>query len=204
MRPKSNATRRGFLRVLHACAAGLVAASLLATPMFLRAENSIAHDDSLPGSDNSSKDDAAWKGRLSITDLTEDEAITHALDRLGYGARPGDIERIRKMGLETWINRQLHPETLNDKAAENRLADYSTLSMSAATLENEYPQPNVAAKRLGITQEDYNKRIQDSLHPPQGMRPAPDKRPQRNSERIDDGEADARDLQRTATAGAAH
>jgi uncharacterized protein (DUF1800 family) len=110
--------------------------------------------------------------------LTEDEAITHALDRLGYGARPGDIERIRRTGLEKWITGQLHPETLNDKAAENRMADYSTISMSATALLTEYPQANVAAKRLGITQEEYNKRMQDSLHPPQGERAAPDKRPQ--------------------------
>ncbi len=177
----SKQIRWGVLRVLHFGAAGLVAGSLMAAPNFPRAHNAFFYRDSLPTLENSpstSKDDAAWKGRLPISDLTEDEAITHALDRLGYGARPGDIERIRKLGLEKWIAGQLHPETLNDKATENRLADYSTLTMSATTLVNEYPQANVAAKRLGITPEEYNKRVQDGLHPPQGERAAPDKRPQ--------------------------
>ena len=34
---------------------------------------------------------------LPITELNEPEAILHALDRLGYGPRPGDVERVREM-----------------------------------------------------------------------------------------------------------
>ncbi|HXN65604.1 MAG TPA: DUF1800 domain-containing protein [Candidatus Acidoferrales bacterium] len=120
----------------------------------------------------------AWKGRLPITDLTEDEAITHALNRLGYGPRPGDLERIRQTGLETWIGRQLHPESINDAPAAARLAGYRTLAMSSAALIGEYQRPEVAAKKLGITVEEYNKRVQEELHPPQGVRPSLDLRPQ--------------------------
>jgi uncharacterized protein (DUF1800 family) len=185
MRLNSIQMRWGILRVLHFGAAGLMVGSLLAAPILPRTANTFSYRDSLPTLGNSSStskdsptDDAGWKGKLPISDLTEDEAITHALDRLGYGARPGDVERIRKLGLEKWIIGQLHPETLNDRSTENRLTDYSTLSMTATDLENEYPQANVAAKKLGITQEEYNKRVQDSLHPPQGERAAPDKRPQ--------------------------
>jgi len=184
MRFNSTQIRRTVFRALHFGAAGLAAGSLMAAPILPSATHTFSYGDSLrtlesiSASGNSSSDDATWKGKLPISDLTEDEAIAHALDRLGYGARPGDIERIRKMGLEKWITGQLHPETLNDKSAENRLADYSTLTMSATALVNEYPQANVAAKRLGITQEEYNKRVQDALHPQQGERAAPDKRPQ--------------------------
>lgn len=39
--------------------------------------------------------------------LSEDQQITHALNRLGYGPRPGDVERARRMGLARWIERQL-------------------------------------------------------------------------------------------------
>jgi len=121
---------------------------------------------------------ADWKGRLPITELSEEEAITHALDRLGYGPRPGEIERIKQMGLEKWITEQLHPETIDDSQTERRLEQYPTLSLSPTVLENEYLRPNVAAKRMGVTEEEYNKRIQDLLHPPQGVRPAEDRRPQ--------------------------
>lgn len=124
-----------------------------------------------------SPDTKSWVGKLPITELGEDEAITHALNRLGYGPRPGDVERVRKIGLETWIAQQLHPETINDDALRPRLAEYSTLSMTPAALMSEYPRPDQAAKKLGITVDEYNKREQVAMHPAQGERAAPDRRP---------------------------
>jgi uncharacterized protein (DUF1800 family) len=122
--------------------------------------------------------DTHWAGKLPIKDLNEEEAITHALNRLGYGPRPGDIERVERMGLENWIQKQLHPETIDDAGTEARLTEYPTIAMPSATLINEYPRPNVAAQRMKITVEEYNKREQDMLHPAQGVRPAEDRRPQ--------------------------
>ena len=58
--------------------------------------------------------DKKFKGKLPITELTHDEAILHALNRLAYGPRPGDIERVRQMGLEKWIDQQLEPKSIDD------------------------------------------------------------------------------------------
>jgi uncharacterized protein (DUF1800 family) len=87
--------------------------------------------------------DPALKG-LPITELDADEAILHALNRLAYGPRPGDIERVRQMGLAKWIEQQLNPNSLDDKAVEARIADYPTLRMSTASLIEQYPQPKPA------------------------------------------------------------
>jgi uncharacterized protein (DUF1800 family) len=84
---------------------------------------------------------------LPITQLTEHEAILHALNRLAYGPRPGDVERIKKMGLENWIEQQLNPKSIDDHAVEARLENYPTLKMSSAQLIAEYPQPKQALKR---------------------------------------------------------
>ena len=62
--------------------------------------------------------DKKFKGKLPITELTEDEAITHALNRLAYGPRPGDVERIEQIGLEKWIDQQLHPDSIDDSALD--------------------------------------------------------------------------------------
>ncbi len=97
----------------------------------------------------------SFKGNLPITELTEDQAILHALDRLAYGPRPGDLEHIRQMGLEKWINQQLKPESLDDSAAEARLAGLTTLKMSSARLVSEFPPPNQAAKQEGLTKEQF-------------------------------------------------
>jgi uncharacterized protein (DUF1800 family) len=94
--------------------------------------------------DKSSKLDPALKG-LPISDLTADEAITHALNRLAYGARPGDIDRIKKMGLAKWIDQQLNPGSIEDHAVEARLDRYPTLRMSSAALIADYPRPKQAA-----------------------------------------------------------
>jgi uncharacterized protein (DUF1800 family) len=102
-----------------------------------------------------------FKGHLPITELTEDEAISHALNRLAYGPRPGDVERIRKMGLEKWIDQQLHPDSIDDSALDERLEKYPTLKMSSAELLQEFPQPNQAAKAAGETKQDYQQQMQE-------------------------------------------
>ena len=92
------------------------------------------------------KQDPVLKG-LPITDLTADEAILHALNRLAYGPRPGDIERIKQIGLAKWIDQQLNPNSINDTAVEARLEIYPTLKMRTPQLLAEYPNPKQAVKQ---------------------------------------------------------
>ena len=102
---------------------------------------------------------ASVKG-LPVSGLTENEAILHALNRLGYGPRPGDVEHVKQMGLSKWIDQQLHPESIDDSALNARLASFPTLSMSSGKLLNEFPRPQVAAKREGISLQEYQKEQQ--------------------------------------------
>ena len=104
--------------------------------------------------DKKLKQDPTLKG-LPITELSADEAILHALNRLAYGPRPGDIERVRQMGLAKWIDQQLNPNSIDDKAMEARLQDYPTLRMSTAKLIAEYPQPKQQEKpRVNLVQSE--------------------------------------------------
>ena len=96
--------------------------------------------------DKKQKQDPVLKG-LPITELSADEAILHALNRLAYGPRPGDVERVRQMGLAKWIDQQLNPNSIDDKAVEARLETYPTLRMSSATILAQYPQPKQAEKQ---------------------------------------------------------
>jgi uncharacterized protein (DUF1800 family) len=104
--------------------------------------------------------DKKFKGSLPITALTEDEAILQALNRLAYGPRPSDIEHIRQMGLAKWVDRQLDPKSIDDSALDLRLARYPTLSMSSKQLLDEFPPPNQAAKKEGVTKQDYSQRME--------------------------------------------
>ncbi|MGA7919837.1 MAG: DUF1800 domain-containing protein [Candidatus Acidiferrales bacterium] len=97
--------------------------------------------------------DKHFVGKLPITELTEDEAIMQAMNRLAYGPRPGEVERIRQMGLDQWVEQQLHPESIDDRVLDQRLERYPTLRLSSKELLEKYPRPEQLAKQQGITKE---------------------------------------------------
>jgi len=80
--------------------------------------------------------------------LTQEQRIVHVLNRLGFGARPGDVERVKAMGLENYINQQLAPEKIADSVAENKVKDLSILTMPTAQLYEKYPQPAQLIRQL--------------------------------------------------------
>ncbi|HEY3580871.1 MAG TPA: DUF1800 domain-containing protein [Pyrinomonadaceae bacterium] len=80
--------------------------------------------------------------------LSEEQQIIHVLNRLGFGARPGDVERVKAMGLENYINQQLNPEKISDTVAENKVRDLGVLTMSTAELYERYPQPGQLLRQL--------------------------------------------------------
>ena len=80
--------------------------------------------------------------------LGADRQIVHVLNRLTYGARPGDLERIRAVGLSAWIDRQLRPQTIDDSATEHLLAELTTLRMPIADLLREYPRPDPRLREM--------------------------------------------------------
>jgi uncharacterized protein (DUF1800 family) len=133
--PKISTTPKAFLAAVLAVACvfslGVDVSALAAIPAAAK--------------DKKLKQDPSLKG-LPITELSADEAILHALNRLAYGPRPGDVERVKQMGLAKWIDEQLNPGALDDKALEARLENYPTLRMSSAKLLSEYPQPKQAEK----------------------------------------------------------
>jgi uncharacterized protein (DUF1800 family) len=110
-----------------------------------------------------------FAGKLPIHELNEEEAILHALNRLGFGPRPGQVEQIEKTGLESWIQSQLHPENISDPVVDARLAQFPALGLSAARLIDQYPPQDLAAKRLGMKVDEYQKHLQDLAKQPGGM-----------------------------------
>src|SRR6266496_960659 len=57
---------------------------------------------------------AQQKQSVQARRLTDEQRIVHVLNRLGFGARPGDVARVQQMGLENYINQQLNPEKIPD------------------------------------------------------------------------------------------
>src|SRR5215472_762804 len=84
----------------------------------------------------------------SASALSEEQRALHVLNRLGFGARPGDIERVQAMGMDRYINLQLHPAQIVDSEAEARVKNLATLNMTTAELYEKYPQPGQLIRQL--------------------------------------------------------
>jgi len=83
--------------------------------------------------------------------LSESEQVIHVLNRLAYGPRPGDIERVLSTGISAYIEQQLFPETIPDPIAEKILADYEIVGMTFGEL--------VAYDRPAITSMSNRRRF---------------------------------------------
>ncbi|HXG91103.1 MAG TPA: DUF1800 domain-containing protein [Blastocatellia bacterium] len=80
--------------------------------------------------------------------LTEDQKILHLLNRAMFGPRPGDLDRVRQLGIAKFLDEQLHPETIDDSELEKRLAVLPTEQMSSSELYQFYPPPPALAQRM--------------------------------------------------------
>ncbi len=79
--------------------------------------------------------------------MSQHERTIHLLDRLTFGPRPGDVERVERMGLHTWIDQQLHPELIDDSDLERRLDRLPAMRMSTVDLLRRFP-PNATIRMV--------------------------------------------------------
>jgi uncharacterized protein (DUF1800 family) len=78
---------------------------------------------------------------------TADQQVQQVLNRLGFGPRPGDVARVREMGVDRWIARQLAPERIDDRAADAVVASYEGLRIPTSELVSMYAQGQQAIRR---------------------------------------------------------
>jgi len=69
----------------------------------------------------------------------DQKRAVHVLNRLTFGPRPGDVQEVMAMGVDHWIELQLHPEKIADKDSESRLAPFHTLRMSTKEIMEDFP-----------------------------------------------------------------
>jgi len=80
--------------------------------------------------------------------LTEEQKVAHLLDRVTFGARPGDVERVMKLGWEKYLDEQLRPERISDQVVEQKLKNIESIHLSNAELAKNYPPPQVLQQVL--------------------------------------------------------
>ena len=83
------------------------------------------------------------RSKAAIPQMDDDKRVIHALNRFTFGPRPGDVERVRAMGLDKWFEQQLRPEKIDDQALEARLSNFPTLAMSTREMVEKFPPPQL-------------------------------------------------------------
>jgi uncharacterized protein (DUF1800 family) len=115
---------------------------------------------------------AAKNPASAVPARPDDKTIIHVLNRIGFGPRPGDIERVRAMGLQTYIDQQLRPDQVADTGMTTRLASLETLSKSSREIAEEYLIPGQILRRQQQRQQAQTP-ANSAASPQAGERPNP-------------------------------
>jgi uncharacterized protein (DUF1800 family) len=86
--------------------------------------------------------------RSDVRELPADQQIIQALNRLTFGAKPGDILKVRAIGLDKWIDQQLQPEKINDDAMNVFVANYSAINQNQNDLLGQYADQQRARQQV--------------------------------------------------------
>ncbi len=83
-----------------------------------------------------------------VATLTEEQKVIHLLDRITFGPRPGDVERVLQIGWEKYLDEQLRPERIADQVVEQKLRAIPSIHMTSEQLAATYPPPQVIRRAL--------------------------------------------------------
>ena len=98
--------------------------------------------------------------RPAVPAAADARTITHVLNRLTFGPRPGDVERVQQAGLAAWIDQQLQPDRIPDAAVAERLAGFTTLAMSQAEMSDKIFSPAAELRRRQQQRQSAQARAQ--------------------------------------------
>jgi uncharacterized protein (DUF1800 family) len=74
--------------------------------------------------------------------LSKDKQVLHVLNRLTFGPRPGEVDRVRGLGVEKWIRQQLQPQLIAENpVVEARLRPLATLPLATWQIYETYQPP---------------------------------------------------------------
>jgi uncharacterized protein (DUF1800 family) len=85
--------------------------------------------------------------KSSVPAHPDDRTIVHVLNRIGFGPAPGDLVRVRQLGVQAYVDQQLQPSRLPDTAMAAKLSSFETLTKSTRELSNDYFLPALMARR---------------------------------------------------------
>jgi uncharacterized protein (DUF1800 family) len=101
--------------------------------------------------------------RSDVRELPADQQIIQALNRLTFGSRPGDALKVRAIGLDKWIDQQLHPEKIDDSAIDRFVAAYPAINRDQDDLLAQYTQQQRERREVKRERADSTMTAADSM-----------------------------------------
>jgi len=80
--------------------------------------------------------------------LTPRDSAFHALNRLAYGARPGEADSVARFGVMKWIERQLDADHVSDSRLAQREREFKILGYDRGDLAGRYRDATRERQRL--------------------------------------------------------
>jgi len=102
--------------------------------------------------------------------LPDDAAIIHVLNRVTFGARAADLDRVRASGIAAYIDEQLHPERIDDAALAPRLAPLTAATIATKTFATDYYKPMMTARQELAAQQRPPSAASSTAPPPAYLR----------------------------------
>jgi uncharacterized protein (DUF1800 family) len=129
--------RQVINRIAAAFLSGVMAMTLAALPLGGADRTTPSRSDRQAGTIHSDP----WRQQL-----TEKQKALLLLNRITFGPRAGDVERVEKMGVAAFLNQQLHPQSIDDSLVQSKLANLETLTMTPTQLAEDFPPPQRARR----------------------------------------------------------
>ncbi|MGE3959091.1 MAG: DUF1800 domain-containing protein [Vicinamibacterales bacterium] len=82
----------------------------------------------------------------AATFLSDDDTVRHVLNRVAFGPSPGDVARVRQMGVEAYVDQQLRPSTIPDERVRGMLESFATLHLGSREIAERYEIPALRAR----------------------------------------------------------
>ncbi|MGE5216923.1 MAG: DUF1800 domain-containing protein [Chloroflexota bacterium] len=79
--------------------------------------------------------------------LSQEQRVIHFLNRTSFGPTPETVRQVKRLGIGSYLDQQLAPESIIDSAVEARVATLKTMRMNSRELYELYPPPKVAQQQ---------------------------------------------------------
>jgi hypothetical protein len=80
--------------------------------------------------------------------LSNEQKTIHLLQRTTFGVRPEDVSAVLKLGREKWLDRQLNPGKIDDKAVATRLEKFPVLGADMGDMVSDFQQAQMQRREL--------------------------------------------------------